>query len=62
LYEFNVLLSRKDVCHAVSRHLGHELSVYIDAIPFDFLVDPVLMDVDMFKLSAKPVMLLCDYL
>jgi hypothetical protein len=57
-----VLLSRKDVCHAVIRHLGHELSVYIDAIPFDFLVDPVLMDVDMFKLSAKPVMLLCDYL
>ena len=56
-----MFLSRKDLRHAISRHLVRGLPVYVEAVPFDLLADPVLMDIDVFKLSAKPVLLLRNY-
>jgi hypothetical protein len=61
LYKFNVLLSRKDLRHAVSRHLVRRLPVYVEAILLDLLANPVLVDINVFELSAKLVLLLRDY-
>jgi hypothetical protein len=56
-----MLLSRKDLRHAVSRHLGCRPLVYVEAVLLNLLADPVLVDINVFKLSAKLVLLLCDY-
>jgi hypothetical protein len=61
LHKFNVLLLRKDLCHAVSGHLVRRLLVYVEAILLDLLANPVLVDINVFKLSAKLVLLLCNY-
>jgi hypothetical protein len=56
-----VLLIRKDLCHAVSRHLVCRLLVYVEAILLNLLANPVLVDINVFKLSAKLVLLLRNY-
>jgi hypothetical protein len=56
-----VFLSRKDLRHAISGHLVRGLPVYVEAILLDLLADPVLVDVNVLKLSAKFVLLFCDY-
>jgi hypothetical protein len=56
-----VLLTRKDLCHAVSRHLICRPLVYVKAVLLDLLADPVLVDIDVFELSNKLVLLLRDY-
>ena len=56
-----MLLLRKDLRYAVSRHLGRRLLVYVEAILLDLLADLILVDINMFKLSVKLVLLLCDY-
>ena len=56
-----MLLLRKDLRHAISGHLVCGLPLYVKAILLDLLADPVLIDVDVFKLSAKLVLFLCDY-
>jgi hypothetical protein len=61
LYKFNVLLSRKYLRHAVNRHLARGLPVYVEAALLDLLANPVLVNIDVFKLSTKLVLLLRDY-
>jgi hypothetical protein len=56
-----VLLSRKYLRHAVSRHLVRGLPVYVEAILLDLLANLVLVDINVFELSAKLVLLLRDY-
>jgi hypothetical protein len=56
-----VLLTRKDLRYAVSRHLVRRLLVYVEAILLNLLANPVLVDINVFKLSAKLVLLLCNY-
>jgi hypothetical protein len=56
-----VLLSWKDLRYAVSRHLVRGLPMYVEAALLDLLANPVLVDIDVFKLSAKLVLLLRDY-
>jgi hypothetical protein len=61
LYKLDVLLTRKHLLYAVSWHLVRGLPVYVEAILLDLLADPVLVDINVFKLSAKLVQLLYDY-
>ena len=56
-----MLLSRKDFRYAVSRHLVRRLLVDVEAILLDLLADLVLVNVDVFKLSTKLVLLFRNY-
>jgi hypothetical protein len=56
-----VLLTRKDLRYAVNRHLVRRLLVYVEAILLNLLANPVLVDIDVFELSAKLVLLLRNY-
>jgi hypothetical protein len=56
-----VLLSRQDLRHAVSRYLVCRPLLYVEAVLLYLLADPVLVDINVFKLSAKLVLFLCDY-
>jgi hypothetical protein len=56
-----VLLIEKDLCYAVSRYLVCRLLVYVEAILLNFLANLVLVDINVFKLSAKLILLLCNY-
>ena len=61
LYKLDVLLARKHLRYTVGWHLIRGLLVYVEAILLDLLADLILIDVDVFKLSAKLVLFLCDY-
>jgi hypothetical protein len=61
LYELNVLVAWKNLCHAVSWHLIYGSPLYVKAVFFDLLADPALVDVDVLKLGAQFVLLFCDY-
>jgi hypothetical protein len=50
-----VLLLRKYLCYAVSRHLARRLPVYVEAALLNLLANLVLVDINVFKLSAKLV-------
>ena len=52
---------RKDLCYAISRHLVRRLLLYVEAILLNLLAYLVLVDINVFKLSAKLVYLFCDY-
>jgi hypothetical protein len=56
-----VLLLRKYLRYAVSRHLARRLLVYVEAALLNLLANLVLVDINVFKLSAKLVLLLRDY-
>jgi hypothetical protein len=61
LYKFNVLLIDKDLYYAISRHLVRRLLVYVEAILLKLLANLVLVDINVFKLSAKLILLLYNY-
>jgi hypothetical protein len=61
LYKLNVLLTQKYLCYTVSGYLVCRLLVYVEAILLNLLADLVLVDIDVFKLSAKLVYLFCNY-
>jgi hypothetical protein len=56
-----VLLLRKNLRHAISRHLVRGSPLYVKAVCFDLLADPALVDVDVFKLRTEFVLLFCNY-
>jgi hypothetical protein len=56
-----MLLIRKDLYYTVSRHLVYRLLVYVEAILLNFLANLVLVDINVFKLSAKLILLLYNY-
>jgi hypothetical protein len=56
-----VLLISKDLCYTISRYLVCRLLVYVEAILFNLLANLVLVDINVFKLSAKLILLLCNY-
>jgi hypothetical protein len=56
-----VLLTRKHLCYTVSRHLVCRLLVYVEAILLNLLANPVLVGIDVLKLSAKLIYLFCNY-
>jgi hypothetical protein len=56
-----VLLLRKYLRYAVSRHLARRLLVYVEAALLNLLANLVLVDINVFKLSAKLVPLLYNY-
>jgi hypothetical protein len=61
LYKIDVLLLRKDLRHTIGGHLVRGPLLYVEAMLLDLLADPVLIDINVFKLSAKLVLLLCNY-
>jgi hypothetical protein len=56
-----VLLAWKPLRHAIGWHLVCRSPLYVEAVFFDLLADPALVDVDVLKLSAQLVLLFCDY-
>jgi hypothetical protein len=56
-----VLLLRKYLCYAISRHLARRLLVYVEAALLNLLANLVLVNINVFKLSAKLILLLCNY-
>ena len=60
-YKLDVLLARKYLRHAVGWHLGRGFPLYVKAAFLHLLADLVLMDINVFKLSAKLVLILRDY-
>jgi hypothetical protein len=56
-----MLLTEKDLYYTISRHLVCRLLVYVEAILLNLLANLVLVDINVFKLSTKLILLLCNY-
>jgi hypothetical protein len=56
-----VLLLRQDLRYAVSRHLVCRPLLYVEAVLLYLLADLVLVDINVFKLSAKLILFLRNY-
>jgi hypothetical protein len=56
-----VLLLRQDLCYTISRHLVCRPLLYVEAVLLYLLADLVLVDINVFKLSTKLILFLCNY-
>jgi fumarate reductase subunit C len=56
-----MIITRKYLCYTVGWHLVCRLLLYVEAILLDLLADPVLVDINVLKLSAKLIHLFCNY-
>jgi hypothetical protein len=56
-----MLLLKKDLCYTSSWHLVRRSLLYVKTVCFNLLADLALVDVDVFKLCTKFVLLFCNY-
>ena len=61
LYKLNILLAWKHLRYAVSQHLVYRSLLYVEAAFFHLLSDPALVDINVFKLRTKLILLFCNY-